>query len=148
MPEIRRIRQDEAEAVVALWNEAGPLQERGRRNIEAMLVLAASSHRAACLVALEDGEIRGFAMAELMDDGLLPCLYGRVADLFARRDEGLERGLAAAAVTWLRERGAVVIQADVPLDEPRAELWAALGFEAEAVRWAAYTPHQPTWGGA
>jgi hypothetical protein len=49
--EIRRILQTEAEAVTDLWDEAGrsvpdggPLKERGRRNIAAMLVLAASSH--------------------------------------------------------------------------------------------------------
>jgi hypothetical protein len=53
VPEIRRIRQDDAEAVTDLWDEAGrsvpdggPLKERGRRNIAAMLVLAASSQPA------------------------------------------------------------------------------------------------------
>jgi hypothetical protein len=59
MPEIRRIRQDEAEAVLRLWQEAGPLDERGRRNTAAMLVPAASSHRAACFACVEDGAVRG-----------------------------------------------------------------------------------------
>jgi hypothetical protein len=134
MPEIRRIRQDEAEAVVGLWNEAGPLDERGRRNIAAMLVLAASSHRAACFVAVEDGSVGGAVLAELVEDGLLPCLYGRVAESF-----GSPRApLVAAAVAWLRGRGAVVITTEVAFGDEADELWEGLGFEREAVRWAVY----------
>ena len=79
--EIRRIRQ--AEAVTDLWDEScgGVLKERGRRNIAAMLVLAASSHRAACFV---DDDLNGFVLAELAEDGLLPCRFGRVEELYAR----------------------------------------------------------------
>jgi hypothetical protein len=95
--EIRRIRQTEAEAVTDLWDEAGrsvpdggPLKERGRRNIAAMLVLAASSHRVACFV---DDALRGFVLAELAEDGLLPCQYGRIEELYARGHAELERAL-------------------------------------------------------
>jgi hypothetical protein len=140
--EIRRIRQTEAEAVTDLWDEAGqsvpdggPLKERGRRNIAAMLVLAASSHRAACFV---DDELNGFVLAELADDGLLPCQYGRVEVPYARGDAELERALFRAAVDWLWQHDVFVIRAEAALDEPRAELLHSLGFEAEATRFGLY----------
>ena len=140
--EIRRIRQTEAEAVTDLWDEAGqsvpdggPLKERGRRNIAAMLVLAASSHRAACIV--DDG-LNGFVLAELADDGLLPCQYGRIEDVYARGDAELERALLQAAVDWLWQHDVFVIRTWVALDESRGELLQELGFEAEATRFGLY----------
>jgi hypothetical protein len=140
--EIRRIRQTEAEAVTGLWDEAGrsvpdggPLKERGRRNIAAMLVLAASSHRAACLV---DDELNGFVLAELAEDGLLPCQYGRIEELYARGDAELERALVEAAVDWLWQHDVFVIRAEIALDEPGAELLQELGFEPEATRFGLY----------
>lgn len=145
MLEIRRIRQTEAETVTDLWDEAarsvpdgGPLRERGRRNIAAMLVLTASSHRAACFVAADGDALRGFVLAELIEDGLLPCWYGRVGELYARDDEEVERGLVRAAVEWLTAGGAAVIETDVPLDEPRDAPWSDLGWARESVRWRIY----------
>jgi hypothetical protein len=139
--EIRRIRQTEAEAVTDLWDEAarsvpdgGPLKERGRRNIAAMLVLAAAHPSAACFVAVEDEPI-GLVMAELAE-GLLPGRGGTVSELYSRG--GAERALAEAAIAWLFERGAGVIRSEVPLDEPGGELLEALGFEAETVRYGLY----------
>jgi hypothetical protein len=146
---IRRIRQTEAEAVTDLWDESadGVLKERGRRNIAAMLVLTASSHRAACFV---DDDLTGFVLAELAEDGLLPGRYGRVAELFARGDTGLERALVQAAVDWLWQHDVFVIRSWVALDEPGAELLEELGFEAEATRFGLYrddasssADHQP-----
>jgi hypothetical protein len=147
--EIRRIRQTEAEAVTDLWDDAGrsvpdggPLKERGRRNIAAMLVLAASHPSAACFVAVEAGRPVGLAMAEL-DEGLLPGRGGVLAELYARGDAATERALAEAAIAWLSEHGAPVIRSDVALDEPGAELLEALGFEAEATRFGLYPPLRP-----
>jgi hypothetical protein len=133
---IRRIRQTEAEAVTDLWDEAaaGALEERGRRNIAAMLVLAAVHPRAACFV--DDG-LNGFVVAEI-DEGLLPGRAGRVEELYARGDAELERALAQAAVDWLWEHSVGVIRSDVALDEPGAELLRELGFEAEATRFGLY----------
>jgi hypothetical protein len=139
--EIRRIRQTEAEAVTDLWDEAGrsvpdggPLKERGRRNIVAMLVLAAAHPSAACFVAVEEEPI-GLVLAEL-DEGLLPGRGGTVSELYARG--GAERALAEAAIAWLFEQGACVIRSEVPIDEPGGELLVALGFEAETVRYGLY----------
>jgi hypothetical protein len=134
---IRRIRQAEADAVTDLWDEAagGVLKERGRRNIAAMLVLAASSHRVACFV--DDG-LDGFVLAELAEDGLLPGRYGRVEELYARGHAELERALVQAAVDWLWQHDVFVIRSWVALDEPGAELLQSLGFEPEATRFGLY----------
>jgi hypothetical protein len=148
--EIRRIRQTEAEAVTDLWDEAGQsvpdggaLKERGRRIIAAMLVLAASSHRAACFVALDVDRPVGLVMAELAEDGLLPGRYGIVDELYARGDAETERSLVRAAVAWLWEHGVFVIRSEVPLDEPGGELLEGLGFAAETTRYGLYRDHVP-----
>jgi hypothetical protein len=141
--EIRRIRQTDAEAVTDLWDEAGrsvpdggPLKERGRLNIAAMLVLAAFHPSAACFVAVDEEPI-GLVMAEV-DEGLLPGRGGTVSELYARGDVAIERALAEAAVAWLFECDACAIRSEVPLDEPGGELLLALGFEAETVRYGLY----------
>ncbi len=136
MPEIRRIRQTEADAVIELWG--GPLKERGRRNIAAMLVLAASSHRAACFVAVEAERVVGFVLAELVEDGLLPCQFGRVEERSVGEDEEVERALVAAALEWLYEHDVFVVRAEVALGEPGEQLLESLGFEREAIRFAHY----------
>jgi hypothetical protein len=134
--EIRRIRQTEAEVVTELWDESsgGVLKERGRRNIAAMLVLAATSHRAACFVA--DG-LNGFVLAELVEDGLLPCRFGRVEELYARGDAELERALVQAAVDWLWQHDVFVIRAELELGES-SKLIESLGFEPETTRFGLY----------
>jgi hypothetical protein len=104
-----------------------------------MLVLAASSHRTACFVAVEDGELGGFVMAELADDGLLPCRYGLVEELYARRDRATERALVEAAVAWLYEHEVFVIRTEIDLDTPEdAEVLEPLGFERETIRFGLY----------
>ena len=134
--EIRRIRQTEAEAVTALWDEAcgGVLKERGRRNIAAMLVLTATSHRAACFVA---DDLTGFVLAELLPDGLLPGQFGRVEELYARGDAELERALIRAAVDWLWQDEVFVIRTELDLGES-AGVVESLGFQAETTRFGLY----------
>ena len=146
---IRRIRQDEAERVTALWDAAcrevvdgGPLRPRGRRSIAAMLTLSAHHPSAACLVAERDGELVGFVVAEL-EQGLLPGLLGRVAELHvvpaARAGDEAARALVEGAQGWLRERGAGVVYWEVPEDEAqRLALAHALGWQREAIRFATY----------
>ena len=146
MLEIRRIRQTEAETVTDLWDEAarsvpdgGPLRERGRRNIAAMLVLTASSHRAACFVAADGDALRGFVLAELIEDGLLPCWYGpRRRAVRPRRRGGGAGARAGGGSGSSPAGGAAVIETDVPLDEPRDALWSDLGWARESVRWRIY----------
>ena len=116
--------------------DGGPVKERGRRNIAAMLVLAASHPSTASFVAVADKPI-GLVMAEL-DEGLLPGRGGTVSELYARGDLAIERALAEAATEWLSDRGACVVRFDVPLGEPGGDLLEALGFEPETVRYGLY----------
>ena len=146
--EIRRIRQQEAERVTALWDDAarevvdgGPLPPRGRRNIAAMLALAATHQRVACFVADTGGELQGFVVAELAG-GLLPGAVGTVEELYVAppaRRRGTGRALALHAAAWLHEQGAGVVRAEVAEDEPDALAFAErLGWQREAIRFATY----------
>ena len=137
--EVRRIRHDEGEQVAGLWDEMvdGVLRPRGKANIAAMLTLSATSPHAACFVADDDGVLRGFVLAELADDGLLPARFGRVEELCGPRE--LLPDLVAAAVAWLHEQGVWVVRAEAEEDDPEAiELLTQLGWQREAVRFAAY----------
>ena len=95
----------------------------------------------ACLVAEADGELVGFVVAEL-EQGLLPGLLGRVAELFVVphvREGELVAALVEGAVGWLQERGAGVVHWEVPEDDPsRLALADALGWQREAIRFATY----------
>ncbi|HEX2313166.1 MAG TPA: GNAT family N-acetyltransferase [Thermomonospora sp.] len=145
MPEIRRIRDGEGETVAALWSrmgaeipDGGPLSPEGFRNIARMLDVSAWHRDTATLVAVEDGVIVGFISYRVDDeDGLLPCPGGELNELYVlpeHRGRGLRGALADAAVADLRERGAVVLSAPGPADDPgfRA-FWEARGFEADVI---------------
>jgi hypothetical protein len=102
-----------------------------------MLTLSASSPHAACFVADDDGELRGFVLAELVDDGLLPARYGKVQELCGPRE--LLPDLVRAAVDWLREHDVEVVRAEAEEDDPEAmTLLTELGWDREAVRFATY----------
>jgi len=137
--EVRRIRHDEADRVSGLWDEmvGGVLKPRGRANISAMLTLSATSPHAACFVADDGGDLRGFVLAELADDGLLPARYGKVQELCGPRE--LLPELVQAAVGWLREQGVECVRAEADEDDPEAiALLTELGWDREAVRFATY----------
>jgi hypothetical protein len=146
--DVRRIRHDEAERVAGLWDDMvdGVLRPRGRANITAMLTLSATSPHAATFVAEEDGELRGFVLAELADDGLLPARYGKVQELCGPRE--LLPDLVTAAVAWLREQDVECVRAEAEEDDPEAiALLTELGWEREAVRFAMYPGEQGGDGG-
>jgi hypothetical protein len=145
---VRRIRQDEGEAVVELWDrmcrevvDGGPLRPCGRRNLRRMLEVAAFHRDTFCLVAVRpDGGIAGFAMGHLdAGDGLLPGLVGEAQELYAAGDD-VRRRLADAVVARLEAAGAQVIRSTVAADEPDTQrFWTGLGFEADMVVLSRYT---------
>lgn len=145
MPEIRRIDPAEAKAVAELWDQlgrsvpdGGPLNKRGRGTIAAMLVLAAGCPRVGCFVAVDAGAVLAFAMAELVDDGLLPARYGELQEHYARDDAALDQAVCEAAIAWLWEHDVWVVRTEVDVEEPREALMSALAFTPEALRYATY----------
>ncbi len=73
----------------------------------------------------------------MAEDGLLPCQYGRVEELYARGDRELESALIQAAVDWLWQHDVFVIRTELELGESAA-LVESLGFQAETTRFGLY----------
>ncbi len=120
--EIRRIRPEEAEAVVGLWDtlaretpDGGALTEGGKANLKRMLAAAASHPRQHCLVAVEGHEVIGFLVFKLTGDELLPGVAGELEEHFVlalhrRREIGRRLVESAGQVEHfsLPDRGAVL----------------------------------------
>lgn len=149
MTEIRRIRAGEAAVVTDLWDEmarsaddGGPLSERGRRNITAMLAAAADHEEVFCLVAENDGELIAFTVGRTVRDPLLPGVGGEIEEFYVTppaRASGLSRALADAAMEQLRAMGAGIIWHHVCRDDNAAQgFWQHLGFEGDTIRFALY----------
>jgi predicted phage gp36 major capsid-like protein len=136
--EIRRIREDEGEAVAALWQElAGGVVTPERQARIARMLATTAFHRDACtLVAVEDGRVTGFVLARVdTGDGLLKGGLGLVEERWPLD----EPRLVDAAIAHLREAGVKVIRADAELDDPAEQArWRDRGWEAETVRFAIY----------
>ncbi len=144
--EIRRIRESDAEAVVALWDrmcrevrDGGPLTAAGRRHLGRMLAVTAWHHNAFCLVAVDGDEPVGFGLGRLdTGDGLLPEVVGEIQEVYG--PGAVRRRLAEAVIA---ELGAVTLRVRVAADEPEdRRFWAGLGFEADMVVLSRYAAGQ------
>lgn len=145
MTEIRRITVPEAPAVAALWDrmcrevaDGGPLTPTGLANITRMLSASAFHHQSACLVAVGGRSVVGFVLTRVdPGDGLLPGLVGELAEFYVvpdARGRGISRALAAAAVSWLRERDVWTIRKLVCSGaSAQQRFWQSAGFEADMV---------------
>lgn len=143
--EIRRIREQDADAVVELWDQmcravptGGPLTGAGRRRLSRMLAATAWHRDTFCLVAVRDGQLVGFGLGHLdAGDGLLPEVVGEVQELFAPPE--LRGRLAAAVAARLHELGAGTLRKRVGTDDPAEQrFWAGQGFEADMVVMSRY----------
>jgi acetyltransferase (GNAT) family protein len=147
MHQINRITEDQATAVMELWDrmcrsvpDGGPLEPAGRSNIERYLQIASWHRDTFCLVAVADGgEPVGFVVGRLdIGDGLLPGLAGEIHELYvvpeAADAAGLRVTLARQAVDRLRKCGAGTIRKLTAADDPEsAALWQAEGFEPDMI---------------
>ncbi len=126
---IRVAEGEDAEAVIALWQECGltrpwndPAQDFAR---------AVGSESSTVLVAESDGGLMGSVMVG--DDGHRGWVYYLAVAEGARRT-GLGRKLMAAAEDWLRARGCPKIQLMVRDGNAEAlGFYAALGLEPQGV---------------
>ena len=144
-PQIRRIRETDADAVVELWDrmgrevrDGGPLTDAGRRNLARMLAMTAWHRDTFCLVATDGDEVVGFALGRIdIGDGLLPEVVGEIQEVYA--PAGLRLPLVEAVIGRLRADGAPSLRTRVAADEPEEqEFWAAQGFEADMVVMSRY----------
>jgi hypothetical protein len=144
-PQIRRIRETDADAVVELWDrmcrevrDGGPLTAAGRRNLARMLAVTAWHRDTFCLVATDGDEVVGFALGRIdTGDGLLPGVIGEIQELYA--PAGLRIPLAGAVIARLRELGAATLRTRVAADEPEEQqFWSGQGFEADMVVMSRY----------
>ena len=120
---------EDAEAVVALWREAG--LTRPWNDPDSDFATALASGAAAVLVARAEGGLAGSVMVGF--DGHRGWVY-YLAVAPAHRGAGLGRALMAAAEAWLRVRGAPKIQLMVREDNEAAlGFYQALGLERQKV---------------
>lgn len=148
--EIRAVREQDGDAVAALWDrmcrevpDGGPLTDAGRQNLARMLAMSAWHRDAFCLVAECEGRIVGFVNGRVsVGDGLLPGVVGEIDSLYVTleaRDEGLGRRLAEAAISHLRGEGAGALRYLSCIDATQAhEFWRSLGFVADMVCLSSY----------
>ena len=152
MTTIRRMRVDEAPLLRQLTAEgvareaaAHPedrigISEAGLDNLETHYRLGAMHPNLFTLVAEEDGEIVGFADAEIVHGRSLPGVAGEIGDLYLAEGAGPEvaEALAREAVELLRERAARVITHTEDATRPERDPWESLGFQADVLRFSLY----------
>ena len=104
-PVIREMRDEEAEAVVALWHAAGV--SRPWNDPATDLAFARRSPHATVLVAVRDRQVRATAMVG--EDGHRGWVYYLAAHP-AHQGTGLGGAMMEAAEGWLRRRGIWKVQ--------------------------------------
>lgn len=120
--------QDDAEAVIALWEACGltrPWNDPARD-----FALALGSGASAVLVVREGNALAGSVMTGF--DGHRGWIY-YLAVAPDHRRKGIGRALMAAAEAWLRERGAPKIQLMVREGNDAVGFYEALGLERQQV---------------
>lgn len=128
VPEVRELGSDDAEAIVALWHEAG--LTRAWNPPHADVALALSGPSSTILGIDVDGVLAATALAG--HDGHRGWLY-YVAVADAHRGAGLGRAVVAAAESWLASRGIRKVQLMVRAGNPAAGLYEHLGYERQDV---------------
>lgn len=124
-PEVRRCREPDLPAVLALWEEERSRHASRPDRIEDLEDLLEGSP-AALLVAERDGEIVGTLIAAW--DGWRGNMY-RLAVRGACRRQGVGLRLIRAGEAYLRSRGARRVTALVAFDDEQAgRFWDAAGY--------------------
>ena len=133
--QIRRLREEEAEAVLAMWKEAADdsLDDEGAANILRHLQQCASHGDAFCLVAEEEGALLGFLTASAIIHPSWQWPMGEIEELYVRqamRRRGIGRLLVEHAISELLQRGVGRIDAKVEYEDPQAlAFWRNTGWK-------------------
>jgi GNAT superfamily N-acetyltransferase len=153
MVEIRRARVDEASALrervrtaIEELSRRFPedrigISEQGLSNLETQFRLGAVHEDELTLVAVQGQAIVGFLSASVMRGRATPGVSGEIDWLWvdaAFTANGVERQVAEAAITWLRDRGARAIFKTEDARHPESEVWQSLGFKPDVIRFSLY----------
>ncbi|MBV9470842.1 MAG: GNAT family N-acetyltransferase [Abitibacteriaceae bacterium] len=129
------MREEEAEAVLALWNEAAEysLKDEGAANILRHLRQCASHADVFCLVGEEAGTLVGFLTASAIVHPSWRWRMGEIEELYVSptvRRHGLGTLLVEHAVIELLQQGVARIDAKVEYEAPQAlAFWRSVGWK-------------------
>ena len=127
MASVTELGPDDAEAAVALWEEAE--LTRPWNDPHADFARAVAGPASAVLGLVDGGALIGTAMVG--HDGHRGAVY-YLALASGRRGEGLGRELMAACEDWLRERGVPKLNIMIRADNSAVQgFYAALGYQTE-----------------
>ncbi len=155
MISIRPMREDEAERVVALWQQmcvAGgsqPLPEIAARQVLANLRQYATSLLAHCFVAEENQALIGFVTCAILAHPIEPGNSGEVEELYvqphAQRDQ-IRADLVRRAVHFLQAQGVVNIHTHIcvgpnecPDEAGLRAFWQSLGWVNDMTIYSIYS---------
>lgn len=148
--DVRRMRHDETEAVLDMWDRAigehpggDAMTSEESAAVRDLLVRAATGEEAVCLVATLESGIVGFVYAVVhAGDDPLPGSDGVIEQCYVApgvRRTGIGTALVSQVMCWLRHRGSDPISLETWLDDDAVtSFWGALGFEPESIRMASY----------
>ncbi len=123
------LRDDEVEAVIALWRAAGLTRSWNDPHIDAHLALYGPG--STILAGRLDGALVATAMVGF-DGHRASVYYLGVAP--ERQGRGFGRAMMAACEAWARDLGAPKLQLMVRDDNPAAAFYEALGYTINAVQ--------------
>lgn len=152
---IRSMREDEAERVVALWQQmcvvggSNPLSETALQQILVNLKQYASSTVAHCFVAEEDHSVIGFVTCAVLTHPIMPGSSGEIEELYVQphaQQESIRAALVQQAVHFLQAQGVGSIHTRIcvgpdecPDEAQQRAFWQSLGWENDMTIYSIYS---------
>jgi ribosomal protein S18 acetylase RimI-like enzyme len=148
MVQISKMRENETEKVLDLWNEN--CLEATNRNlsddeaeaISSALRQYASHEDAFCLTGEKDNKLVSFLTARITMHPILEGKAGEIEEFYVQpnvRHKGIGSALVSQAVYLLREKGASTIRVHACIDSKTAkDFWQSLGWENDLATFSLY----------
>jgi GNAT superfamily N-acetyltransferase len=145
---VRKMRENETEKVLDLWNENcleatnRPLSDDEAEAIHSALSQYASHEDAFCLTAEKDNRLVSFLTARIILHPILEGKAGEIEELYVQpqvRHKGIGSALVSQAVYLLREKGASTIRVHACIESKTArDFWQSLGWENDLATFSLY----------
>ncbi|MEO1164989.1 MAG: GNAT family N-acetyltransferase [Chloroflexota bacterium] len=145
--QIYPMKKEQAEAVLALWNEACieaigyPLSDASANRILNNLRQYAEHDTHQCLVVDNNQQLVGFITFGVMGHPIQNGLVGEIEELYAQPDYmEAKKSLVKEAVIWLKQQGVGVVTTRVAVDDPDdLAFWYSLKWEQDTVNFNIYS---------